>query len=80
MGAVYDDNSGRNGMGMMTDRHATPKVTHPLIRKAPEGPACACQREREDDVKWLAILIRRGLLTICKAIEVRYGVDDRRST
>lgn len=29
-----------------------------------------------DDVRWLALTIRRGLLVICKAIADRYGIDD----
>jgi hypothetical protein len=30
---------------------------------------------QSDDVKWLAITIRRGLLVIVKAIEQRYEMD-----
>lgn len=63
----------------MSAEAPTPKVRHPLIRTAPEGPVCACHRERDDEVRWLAVAIRRGLLSICKVIEVRYGLDDRRS-
>ncbi len=54
-----------------------PKVRHPLIRTAPEGPVCACQREREDEVRWLAILIRQGLKLVVVGIEKRYGIEDK---
>jgi hypothetical protein len=30
-----------------------------------------------DDSRWLALTIRRGLLLIVKAIEHRYGIDDK---
>jgi hypothetical protein len=32
---------------------------------------------KDDDVKWLALLIRRGLLCIVKGIEERYGLGER---
>lgn len=60
----------------------TPKVANPLIRPAPEVPVCACQREREDDTRWLALLVRQGLLLIVRGVERRYGLGtgkDRRT-
>ena len=45
-------------------------MTEPAIRVVTE-PA------RDDDVRWLALLIRRALLLICKGIEDRYGIERR---
>ena len=30
--------------------------------------------DQDDGVRWLALLIRQGLLLICKGIERRYGL------
>lgn len=32
------------------------------------------EADAEDGVRWLALLIRQGLLLICAGIEVRYGL------
>lgn len=56
---------------------STPKVAHSLTRPAPEGPVCACRQEREDDVRWLAHLIRRGLKVIIAGIDEVYGESER---
>lgn len=31
-----------------------------------------------DNVRWLAMLLRRGLLVIVKGVETRYGIDERK--
>jgi hypothetical protein len=36
------------------------------------------QPGRDDDVKWLALLIRQGLKIIVAGIEKRYGLEDWR--
>jgi len=40
-----------------------------------DRPDCRCVRD--DEVKWLAITVRRGLLVIVKSIEARYGITDK---
>jgi hypothetical protein len=30
---------------------------------------------KEDDTKWLALLLRRGMLVIVRGIEQKYGID-----
>lgn len=40
------------------------------------SPSGACGRE-DDGVRWLAILIRQGLLVIVASIEKRYGLKPR---
>lgn len=47
--------------------------THPL-----RPDACACQQQRDDDVRFLAVTLRQGLKLIVTAIEKRYGLEDRR--
>lgn len=32
-----------------------------------------CQRKQDDDVRWLALLIRQGLKVIVAGIDKRYG-------
>jgi hypothetical protein len=40
-------------------------------------PATTPTLPKDDDVKWLALLIRRGLLCIIKGIEARYDLGER---
>jgi len=40
-----------------------------------DRPDCQCARDEE--VRWLAITVRRGLLTIVRAIEIRYQIEDK---
>ena len=40
-----------------------------------DRPDCRC--DRDDEVRWLAITVRRGLLTIVRAIEIRYQIEDK---
>jgi len=40
-----------------------------------DRPDCQCARDEE--VKWLAVTVRRGLLVIVRAIEIRYQIEDK---
>lgn len=44
----------------------------------PTPITCQCGSKQDDDTKWLALTIRRGLLTIVKAIEVKYDIGERK--
>ncbi len=54
----------------MADQQSTPSASIRCDR-----PDCRCARD--DEVKWLAITLRRGLLTIVRAIEIRYQIEDK---
>jgi len=49
--------------------------TPPPIPIRCDRPDCRCARD--DEVKWLAITVRRGLLVIVRAIEIRYQIEDK---
>lgn len=36
-------------------------------------------KPKDDDIKWLALLIRQGLKLIVSGIEQRYGLDDSKT-
>ncbi len=40
-----------------------------------DRPDCRC--ERDDEVKWLALLVRQGLKLVVVGIEKRYGIEDK---
>jgi len=40
-----------------------------------DRPDCQCRPD--DEVKWLAVTVRRGLLVIVRAIEIRYQIEDK---
>lgn len=52
----------------MTNREPTPLTPRPTLTPV-ERPG--------DDVRWLALLIRRALLMICAGIDSRYGREGR---
>ncbi len=41
-----------------------------------DRPDCRCARD--DEVKWLALLVRQGLKLVVVGIEKRYGVGDEK--
>lgn len=49
--------------------------TRPPVPIRCDRPDCRC--ERDEEVRWLAITVRRGLLTIVRAIEIRYQIEDK---
>lgn len=55
-----------------------PRFQHPLIRPAADDAPCSSQHEREDEVRWLALLVRQGLQLVVAGIEKRYGLEDHR--
>ncbi len=50
--------------------------TPPPILIRCDRPDCRCARD-EEEIRWLAITVRRGLLTIVRAIEIRYQIEDK---
>ncbi len=48
----------------------TEQPKHPLIRSLDE--------QKQDEVKWLALLVRQGLKLIVVGIEKKYGIEERR--
>ncbi len=40
-----------------------------------DHPDCRCARD--DEVKWLALLLRQGLKLVVVGIERRYGIEDK---
>lgn len=53
--------------------------SHKIVTPEPENDTerCPCQTKQTEDVRWLALTLRRSLIQIVKAIDARYPADER---